>query len=244
MGRDPDVGAGALARVHAARARGEHPVALLDVDLTLIENAPRTRAVILDWLATVDDARSETARAHLSGMPLEFSIRKNLAAAIAVLDRSGDAGLMSDGIAFWKRAFFDPAYLVHDVALDGAVEAVARLRDAGATVVYLTARLPSQAAGTVERMRALGFPIAEPGALLVARGDAGGSDEAAKVGALEWCGRLGRVVLTAENEPSHANAMRRAFPEALTVLVATRHSTPAPEPAAGVVPVARLVDAL
>lgn len=236
--------AGALARVHAATAAGRNPVAILDLDLTLVENAPRTRAVLRDWLATLDDPRRDEALAFVDTMPLVFSIRDNLAAVARSLGREGDAELLRHGLSHWRKGFFDPANLVHDVALEGAPEAVTDLVAAGATVVYLTARPSALAAGTVDRLRALGFPIAEPAALLVTKADPAEGDEAFKVRALAWCGRLGEVVLCAENEPSHANAMHRAFPGALTVLIDTRHSLPAPEPASAIRRVARFCDAL
>lgn len=235
---------GALERVHAATAAGRNPVAILDLDLTLVENAPRTRAVLRDWLATVDDPRRDEALAFVDAMPLVFSIRDNLAAVVKTLGREGDAELLRHGLAHWRKGFFDPDNLVHDVALEGAPEAVTDLVAAGATVVYLTARPIALAAGTLDRLRALRFPIAEPAALLVTKADAAEGDEAFKVRALAWCGRLGEVVLCAENEPSHANAMHHAFPGALTVLIDTRHSLPAPEPAPAIRRVARFCDAL
>lgn len=238
------VPADALALARSALAHGEHPVAVLDVDLTLIENGPRTRQVIADWLGALPLEPGRVARAieHARTMPLVFSIRDNLRAVAAVLGRDDDGELLATGFAHWRHGFFDPDNLVHDVALDGAAEAVQRLVAAGVTVVYLTARPHEMAAGTVASMRALGFPIGVPHTVLATKPPGPETDQAFKVAALSWCARLGRVVLLAENEPAHANEMQRAFPEALTVLVGTRHSPRAPEPLAGVVRVARLLD--
>lgn len=235
---------GALARVTEVVARAGHPVVVLDLDLTLVENAPRTRAVLRSWLAEITSERRAEAIAHAASMPLVFSIRDNLTTLIDVLAVPDRDAHLASGIAHWKRGFFDPAYLVHDEAMPGAAEAVAKLAKAGATIVYLTARPGTLAAATTQHLFELGFPAADAGAVLVTKTDPNEGDHAFKVRALAWCARLGEVVLCAENEPAHANAMHHAFPDALTVLVTTRHSLPAPALEAGVVKVAALTDAL
>jgi hypothetical protein len=61
---------------------------------------------------------------------------------------------------------------------------------------------------------------------------------------LNFSARMGDVVLCAENEPAHANEMHERFPEALTVLVDTRHSEPAPPLHPGILRTPRLLDIL
>ncbi len=231
----------ALARIADANRRRLHPVVVLDLDLTLVENGPRTRAVLAGWLA--DKGAPEAALALVQSMPLVFSIRDNLGRLIDLLDGDRDAHL-ADGFAHWRRAFFDPAYLVHDEAMPGAVDAVAQMAQAGATIVYLTARPGAMAAATTAHLFALGFPAADAGAVLVTKTDPHESDHAFKVRALTWCARLGHVVVCAENEPAHANAMQAAFPDALTVLIETRHSLPAPPLHEAIVRVAALAEIL
>lgn len=248
-GGDEALRGSALDRARAAHDRHRHPVAVLDLDLTLIENTPRTRRVIADWLESLSELDTRPAATALSSIPLVYSIRDNLSKVIDVIDPldPGDRDeLLRSGLSFWRRAFFDSAYLVQDVALDGAVGAVRQLVGAGCTVVYLTARPLAMAAGTVASLRTLGFPIGEPHAILATKPTSyhEEDDRAFKARALEWCARLGTVVLLAENEPSHANHMHQAFPDALTVLVGDRHRPNAPEPLPGVRRVARLSDAL
>ncbi len=196
----------------------DHPVAVLDVDLTLVENAPRTRALLADFCL----ARCPELADRAATMPLVFSIARN-GAALGLPEP-----LLAELPAFWLRTFFDPAYLRHDVLLEGAREAISHLRAAGVTVVYLTARPSTLAAATAASFEALGLPLGVAGTALVTKDDPRTSDGAFKQAAFAWIARLGQPVLVADNEPSHVNAMARAFPSALAVHVATRHSDGAP----------------
>jgi hypothetical protein len=195
-----------------------HPVAVLDVDLTLVENAPRTRALLADFCR----ARCPELLQRVPHLPLAFSITRN-GAALGLPD-----DLLAELPAFWFSTFFDPAYLAHDVLLEGAREAVDTLRSAGVTIVYLTARPAALGPATAASFAALGLPLGVAGTALVTKEDPRASDSAFKRGAFAWISRLGQPVLVADNEPGHVNAMADAFPEALAVHVATRHSEPAP----------------
>ncbi len=219
----------ALADVHA------HPLAVLDIDLTLVDTGPRTRAVMAEWCAAVG-LEEEARRAR--DVPLEFSIVANLARIGVPSERIAEA------MAHWREAFFRPAMLAHDEALPGAVDAVRALSAAGATVVYLTARPVALAAATLDCFRALGFPIGGPGVMLVTKDAPAERDEAYKRRALMWLERVGVAALCADNEPAMANAMHEAFPSAVTVHVMTRHSHPAPALLPGIRQVPRLMDVL
>lgn len=242
---------GGLMRARELVRHGGHPLALLDLDLTLVDNGPRTRKILSGWVETLAGrlprATVETMRERAEAMPLAFSIRENLWRVLGAssLDTQATlAPLAKEGFHFWRDAFFDPRWLVHDVALDGAVEAVRALVDASVTVVYVTARKVDLASATVEALLRLGFPVAGPHALLLTNDHPSQTDHESKIVALDYCGRLGTPVLLAENEPAHANTMHRRFPSALTVLIETRHSEPAPPLDPGVMRVAALRDAL
>jgi len=225
---------GVLRAAAAIAAAGDHPLAVLDVDLTLVDNAPRTRAIFADWAARLigrwDGAEAALARAPT--MPIVFSAEANLR-ALGV----DDEALLREGLAAWWEGFFAPRYAALDVPLPGAVAAVTALARAEVTVVYLTARPASLGGATVSRLRELGFPVATAGTVLIMKDTPLGrpgspseeGDGAFKARALRWIGRLGRPALCAENEPGHANAMREAFPASLVTLVRTRHSPGAPD---------------
>ena len=210
------------------------PLALLDVDLTLIENAPRTRALFADFCRR----HCPELESRAWSMPLAFSVARN-AATLGIPEE-----LRVEAFEHWKRTFFAPEYLVHDNALDGAVAAVHALITAGITVVYLTARPSRLAAATAQSFQVLGFPLGVAQTLLVTKHPESMADQDFKQHALAWLGRLGEPVLVADNEPAHVNAMHAHFPGALAVHVATRHSEPAPPLMPAVVAAPQLVDAV
>lgn len=234
---DPEL----AARADAIREAGHEPIAVLDVDLTLLDNAPRNRAIWGDWLhglgARWDGAASAAVRAQT--MPIVFGVAENLS-ALGVTDPE----LVKEGFRFWLRAFFDGEYCRLDVPLPGALEAVEILRASDVTVAYLTARPAAMAPGSAARFRELGFPVGEPGTLLAMKPTPREDDGAFKAGALAWLGRIGRPILCADNEPGHVNAMHAAFEGARCVLVDTRHSGSAPSLDPGIQRVPSLLDAV
>ena len=50
-------------RIAAVKRTGKLPVAVLDVDLTLVENAPRTRAILRDYARALVGTWDEADRA-------------------------------------------------------------------------------------------------------------------------------------------------------------------------------------
>lgn len=213
---------------------GRLPLAILDVDLTLVDNAPRTRAL----LASFCREHCPELEAGVASLELAFSVQKN-AVALGIPEH-----LHHLVFPHWRRTFFDPAYLEHDIALPGAVAAVLALVNAGVTVVYLTARPSRLAAATALSFASLGFPVGVAGTVLVTKSPEKLDDQAFKEQALDWIGRFGHPILVADNEPAHVNAMHAAFPGALAVHVATRHSEPAPVVASAAVIAASLAGAI
>ena len=227
-------------RLEVERA-GETPLALLDIDLTLVENAERNRAIWRDWMTTLVGRwpHAEERSRDAETMKIVFGVQKNMA-TLGVHDPE----LQEEGFRFWLKAFFSDDYARLDEALDGAVEAVERLVSAGVTVAYVTARPERMTPVTVECLARLGFPVGVAGTILVTRPESASSDEEAKGEAYAWLGSLGRPILNADNEPGHVNATCTRFPEAMNVLVDTRHSPGAPELSAEALRVPRLLDAI
>ncbi len=213
------------ARSAAVREQGGHPLAILDMDLTLLDNAPRTRAI---WRSFCHAMRyrwpqAEEAMLRAQTMPIVFGVQENL---VALGVPAGE--LAEEGLRFWIRHFFGDRYCRLDEPLPGDLAAVKALMAAGLSIVYLSARPQKMIEGTVARLRELDFPIGVPGTVLVMKDETREGDSAYKERALEFIGRLGQPLLAADNEPGHVNAMKVAFPEADCLLVETRHSAGAP----------------
>jgi hypothetical protein len=217
--------------IREAQERGRAPLAVLDIDLTLVENAPRTRAIWRLWLESLEERWSgaEAALAHVDTMPIVFGVRENLA-ALGVTDEA----LGKEGFRFWLEKFFDDGLCRLDEALPGAVAAVQALYEAGVTLAYLTARPAWMREGTVETLSRLGFPMCVPRTLLVLKPDTTVSDSTYKDAAMGWLASLGVVIVAADNEPAHCNGMRAAFERARVLHVNTRHSGGAPPLESGV----------
>jgi beta-phosphoglucomutase-like phosphatase (HAD superfamily) len=208
------------------------PVVVFDLDGTLMDNRPRTCAILREYAGRCRDrdpglaARLERARPGDLAYLLSDS-----------LERLGAhrTELVAEMQSFWRDRFFADPHLVHDVALPGAVEYVRACYDAGALLVYMTGRdLPLMGTGTFQSLRDLGFPIGVPATELVLKPDASMPDEAFKRLAAPDLARVGHVVAAFDNEPANCNVMLAHYPDAHVVFVDTQHMPGAPPLDAGV----------
>jgi hypothetical protein len=208
------------------------PVVVFDLDGTLMDNRPRTIAILRDFAARCRDRDARlaeqlvTARAH----DLSYLLSDSLETLGA--HRHELVAEMED---FWRERFFADAHLVHDVALPGSVAFARACYDAGAILVYLTGRdLPFMGTGTFASLRDLGFPIGVAATELVLKPDATMPDEAFKRTVAPELARIGHVVAAFDNEPANCNVMLAHYPDAHVVFVDTQHTPGAPPLDAGV----------
>jgi hypothetical protein len=202
------------------------PVVVFDLDGTLMDNRPRT-AAILQELA--HELRSE---AHSSAETLAAARAEELAYLLGdSLRRLGveHPELVERAESFWRDRFFTDHYLKHDVAVPGSVEFARACYEAGAVIVYFTGRdLPFMGIGSFQSLRDLGFPIGVVGTELVCKPDAKIPDEQFKRAEGPKLLRVGRVVAAFDNEPGNCNAFLEMHPEADSVFIDTQHLPGAP----------------
>jgi hypothetical protein len=219
-------------KVAAAKAAGKNPLVLFDLDDTLVDTATRTRAIFLDALRSP----SAPAGAEQAAEQLDYLCLSEYVLGVeGNLDRAELAPAVRRYLQdAWTRAANGDRYVDRAVPFRGAPAYVAELRTKGATVVYLTNRNGRRAReGTLRALDARGFPIERDGALLVMQpGDSEDSlswkeEEAEKLAA------KGTVVAFFQNEPANVRAYRALFPEAVPVLVVSRHRPRQPAVAAG-----------
>ncbi|HEY3819607.1 MAG TPA: HAD family hydrolase [Polyangiaceae bacterium] len=226
---------GVVLRAVLRRCRPERsqttPVVVFDLDGTLMDNRPRTVAILRELAGRYRDVDLDLARRLESARPhdLEYLLADSL-------ERLGAhrTELVAEMQTFWRDRFFGDSHLAHDVALPGAVAFARGCYDAGAILVYLTGRdLPLMGKGTFASLRDLGFPIGVAGTELVLKPDADMPDEAFKRLIAPDLARVGHVIAAFDNEPANCNVMLAHYPDAHVVYVDTQHMPGAPELGAG-----------
>jgi beta-phosphoglucomutase-like phosphatase (HAD superfamily) len=213
---DPAVLERTLAR---ARSLGGRAVVVFDLDSTLLDNRPR-QAVIL----------AEFGRAR--GIPELAAVRPEHWESWDIRRAMENAGLppvevervAEDAKAWWRERFFTSEYCKLDEAIPGARDFVFAVQQSGAQVAYCTGRHEAMRAGTEECFRRLGFPVPGAAVHLLMKPNFEISDDAWKESAYDRLNALGEVVAVFDNEPTHVNGYRAAFPDALVVHLATDDS--------------------
>jgi phosphoglycolate phosphatase-like HAD superfamily hydrolase len=197
---------------------GESPVAVFDLDDTLINTRGRTYRILIEF-ADSAEARFPAEAAKLK-MLKPGDTRYVLKHTLSQLGIENEA-FLKEASAFWAPRFFSDAYVIDDQPNPGAAAYVRSLERVGTRIVYLTGRdVPNMQRGTIQNLRELGFP---EGTLLM-KPDAKMDDLAFKKSAIEGIRAMGSVVGVFENEPANLNLLHEAFPDALGVFIDTIHS--------------------
>ncbi len=233
--RISDADAEALFRRVYARSerRDAHapPVVVLDLDGTLMDNRPRSVAILRDLGEMWSDRHPEISAA-LAGATtgrLAYLLTDSLR-RLGVVEPS----IVAEAHDYWRTRFFSDDDLRHDVAIAGAVSFVRHCHTLGATIVYLTGRdLPMMGLGTFASLRTLGFPLGVAGVEFILKPDASMADEAFKRMVAPTLARVGEVVASFDNEPANCNVFKEAYPDADVVFVDTQHVPGAPPLRAG-----------
>lgn len=194
---------------------GAGKVVIFDLDSTVLDNRPRQVAILRAWAAREGlTALEGLAPEHFQDWSLERTLRR------AGIGPAGRKELVKRASAAWRAEFWDPAALIHDVAIPGAARFARALHARGATLAYV-GRRTAQAEGTRATLRRFGFPLGERASLLLA--DVEGRDEknAAWRATLEQAAGLGEVVAAFENEGPKVDALRERFPQAIVAHVRT-----------------------
>jgi len=207
------------------------PVVVFDLDGTLMDNRPRTAAILQELGATWGEKDPELAKRLGAIDPASLAYLLTDSLARLGVTRTD---LVAEAEEYWRARFFKDDHLVHDVALAGAVSFANAAYAAGAVLVYLTGRdLPLMGIGTFRSLRDLGFPIGVAGTEVILKPDAAMPDEAFKRLAAPTLARIGTVVAVFDNEPGNCNVFLQAYPGCDSVLVDTQHMPGAPPLARG-----------
>jgi hypothetical protein len=209
-----------------SRSGEPSPVVVFDLDGTLMDNRPRTLAILHELAQQLRTEAHDSAdvfaaaRAEELAYLLGDSLKKLGVEHPELVTRAED---------FWRTRFFSDHYLKHDVAIEGSVELARACYEAGAVLVYFTGRdLPLMGLGSFQSLRDLGYPIGIVGTELVCKPDARIPDEEFKRAEGPKLRRVGRVIAAFDNEPGNCNAFVEMNPDADVVFVDTQHLPGAP----------------
>ena len=198
----------------------ESPLAVFDLDSTILSNKPRQARIVREF----GSARGVAALArceprHVVSWDLRDTMR--LCGVPDEQARELHAPLRE----FWLERFFTSEYCREDTAIPGATEYLRRVAARHGRVLYVTGRHAAMADGTLQSFRAAGFPLPDRDRVqLWLKPSFEENDDEWK----ESCQRrlldLAGVACAFDNEPTHVNAYKRAFPQAHVVHLDTDHS--------------------
>lgn len=191
-----------------------------DLDSTLLNNRPRNAVIMREF---GDDQKQPLLCTATAEHFQDWSAR-NAMAAIGLANRDIDR-LVDTYRSFWLDRFFTSEYCQYDVCVPGAAEFVNDVYAGHGTVCYLTGRHEGMRNGTEDSLAKLGFPV--PGAdrvELLMKPHQDQSDDLFKVDTLQKLDTLGSVFAAFDNEPTHINSYRKAFPRAVCIHLLTDHS--------------------
>jgi hypothetical protein len=202
-----------------ARSLGPRGVVVFDLDSTLLDNRPRQARILREYgeahgLPALAAARPE----HWAGWDLRSAM-----AATGLLPPLIDLHV-EPAKEFWRARFFTSEYCAVDEAIPGARAYLERVHQTGVELTYCTGRHEPMRAGTVSSFARLGLPLPGEHVHLLMKPTFELGDDEWKQVAYERLRALGEVIAVFDNEPTHVNGYRHAFPDALCVHVATDDS--------------------
>jgi hypothetical protein len=209
-----------ILRSALAAIRPERPAAAFDLDSTLLMNKVRQARIIREYGETVGDRR-------LAACPPEAIVSWDLRDSAKLCGLTGEEvqAVIPTLKEFWRTRFFTSEYCRDDTPVAGAREFLQEVLRAGGEILYITGRHEEMGEGTLESFRRAGFPMPEGERVqLWLKPRIADDDDAWK----EICHRrlidLRGIACGFDNEPTHVNAYKRSFPEAVIVHLDTDHS--------------------
>lgn len=202
---------------------GANPGSLVvfDLDDTLFSTGDRHLRILREYAAVIED-RDPAAAALLRAIQ-----REKL--QYQITDTAKTAGLADELVkdlkSFWFARFFNNPYLLEDSVIPGAPEYCKAVQARGGVIVYVTGRDERMRDGTEKSFTRHGFPEPDGAKVrLVLKPRFDTPDLQFKTEVLGRLAKLGRVAASFENEPTHINLFREAFPEGRHFLLDTKHS--------------------
>lgn len=200
------------------RSRGG--LAAFDLDSTLLSNKGRQARILREFGAERGDDR-------LKACPPEAIVSWDLRDSMRLcgLSETEANALYPDAKQFWRDRFFTSEYCKDDVPVPGSADFLRSVLGRGGRILYLTGRHAEMGPGTLESFRRAGFPMPGVGPVeLWLKPAFADDDDAFKALSHAKLSGNGGVAAAFDNEPTHVNAYKTAFPDAYVVHLDTDHS--------------------
>jgi hypothetical protein len=204
--------------VEGARRHGREGVVAFDLDSTLLNNRPRQSQILREYglEANLPELAESTPEHWTSGWDETRAMQNaGLPQTLALEHKT----LFK---TFWGHRFFTSEYCKVDIPIEGAASYVRALLETGASIIYLTGRHEGMREGTLHSFRTGEFPLPNEGTIkLIMKPSLEEHDDVFKDRSVKALKRMGTIVAAFDNEPTHINSYRDAFPEAQCVHLAT-----------------------
>jgi hypothetical protein len=203
-------------------AAGRVPIVVFNIDGTILDNRPRSQAILRDFVAFNPDSNADVADSIYALRPdsIDYYVVESFR-QVGIRDLF----VLESALKFWADNFFSNRYVLLDMPIAGATAFIQQMHDSGALIVYISGRgRTTMLEGTMQALLRSGFPIATARTLLVMKPQPRDNNTVFKTTAYNDISRMGRVVAAFENEPRDVNMMKRRWPNAQIVLIHSQHS--------------------
>lgn len=212
-------------RLAKAPMSTRRPLAVVfDLDSTLYEVAPRTLAIIQEWVQSGHSLSPKVQKA-LSALKHEhvgYSLKDTFESVGLKMEETEVFEAWEHLKDFWWDRFFSSAYLKFDVPYQNASQFVGEVLKLGAHVAYMTGREEAKMlAGTLENLERDGFPLDPKCTSLWMKKDSTQLDWDYKRMTAGLLNKTFNVVASFENEPHNLATLFEALPDALHVFMDT-----------------------
>jgi hypothetical protein len=200
--------------------RKDRPAAAFDLDSTLLVNKVRQARIVREYGQQIHDER-------LVACPPEAVISWDLrdTARLCGLNAEEAESLYPEMKAFWRDRFFTSEYCKDDTPVAGARDYLERVLRKGGEILYITGRHEEMGPGTLESFRRAGFPLPDGKQVqLWLKPNLADDDDQWKEICHARLRDLQGIAAAFDNEPTHVNAYKRSFPDAVVVHLDTDHS--------------------
>jgi hypothetical protein len=196
------------------------PAAVFDLDSTILSNKPRQARIVREF-------GRERGIAQLVRCTPEAIVSWDLRDTMRACGLSREeAERLDPGLRrFWRERFFTSEYCREDEPIAGAAAYLHRVLDAGGELLYVTGRHAGMRPGTLDSFHRAGFPLPDGlRAQLWLKPRLDDDDDRWKEVCQARLLELPGLACAFDNEPTHVNGYKSAFPEARVVHLDTDHS--------------------